>query len=126
MLGVYAPLLGYTAAISVIVVVAILLLGTRGGTSTIVPLLALLVVGAALIGGGLVRAVTGGLQRGVYATGEVVASSGMTARLRVSLKGQDTEVALRSRTSYPAGSRLDVMVDPTKGEVLLVLGPPKT
>ena len=127
LLNVYTPLLAETGVILAIVVVLVSqLTGARGGTSSTWLLLAIIVVGVALLGGGVVLGVGGALRRGFYATGEVVGSSGMTARLRVSVRGQDSEVVLRSRASYRPGSRLDVMVDPVKGQVLLVIGAPTT
>ena len=122
-LRVYAPMLAYTGVIFAVVVIALSLIrGGRGGFTYDVLLLAIIVVGFGFLGGGVVYAVRGGLQRGVYVTGEVVSPT----RMRVTLKGLSIEVVLRSRASYQAGNRIDVMVDPTSKLILLVLGPATT
>jgi hypothetical protein len=121
-LGAYAPVLVFIGADSALVMVIALLARLPAGA--LAGLVAVLLVGGLLLMGGIVFAVSQALENGMYATGQVISASGMTAVIRVQVRGKDADISLTSRFagSYQPGARLELLVDPEKRKVLLVLG----
>jgi hypothetical protein len=64
------------------------------------------------------------LREGVAATGEILTATRTAGRLRVNIKGRSVDKAYRSGTfeKFAPGTRITVLLDPRKDEVLLTLG----
>jgi hypothetical protein len=122
--GIYAPMLAYTGFILVVLIV-LLLVSTRShiGATIFVPF-GLMAVSGTFIAGILVTVAKGALEKGVLTTGEVVSGSGMTARMRTTVRGRELEATwnVRGARSLRVGDRFNILVDPQKESVLMSLG----
>ena len=87
-------------------------------------LVALVVVGAALIMGWTLFRLRESLRNGIAATAEIVDASPWAGRIRVNLDGRPLVTAYRSNSleRLAAGDRITVLLDPRKEAVLLTLG----
>jgi hypothetical protein len=120
-LDVYTPLL---ASIFIVLVAILLVPGKPRSVAATLVLLGVMALGGLLLAGGLVTGAKGALEKGVLTTGEVVSARSGVARMRTTVIGRDLEVTFTSLRagSLRTGDRFNVLVDPQKETVLMVIG----
>jgi hypothetical protein len=122
LLMVYAPLMAWIVFDLVLLLVIGLVFTRSSGLSFLLAAVGVLTVGGVVMMAVVVGSVRRAMRNGVLATAEVLSGSGMTARVRVRIDGRDVEASFSSRNSYRTGDRLNVMFDPDKKKVMLLVG----
>lgn len=129
-LWIYAPILTYGFGIYAGFGAVLFFLTRPGARASMLPFIAVILVGGALLIFGFFAAVSGPLRKGIAATGEILTvgpgfRGGQRGRVRVEGGGRrfEADYAWAGSPALAMGDRVGLLADPTKDAVLLTLGP---